>query len=775
MRNLSYISRRFIINSKTLTFSCIVSICIALILILSMANFSVSINKSYTENLHKEYGDFDMLLTYENYQDIPQEIVNDIKTINGVNKTAQGRTSDQLKIKSNSVYALGVEDNDMMKSRYHYNISLNDNVLVINTVLADILQCKAGDSFKISGVNIQVKEILKNGTLSNTRVAMAIMSLDTLVKLTGESSQANFLMIKAKKGVEINQLSNEILRIDSKLKPNIVEKDPFYKKSIESFTSFIIALILSVVIVVSLFLISIFRGFLYKYHHDMAILRAIGGKPKQIVEIFAYVAIFLSVLAGILGYFITYLMNKTIYSKVFSKMDFIDSKVKFYLLYSLGLTVLIIVIILFVLVFSMLKSAKVLPIVAIQQNEIAKIGKIKTKKQKIKRNNLNQFIKFIDRDLYIAVKMISAKMKENITIILTIMMIIVLSFVGSSLSNIIKANNSNYLKNQYLTDIVVSSSSFLSYSETMQIYENMKNGKDLKVSIVLTNGDKMTIGGQPISYLMADLAAMEGQGIIKNKIQDKNRLIISKELAKKLGVKVGDYIDVITPGKYKYDQNGFRLGFLEKPIKHKLGVSSIVSREKLYYRDAYVDIQLNDFLQDMMGMNCIYISGNLEIANNLLQDLKIKYPNIVWSNYNEMVANSNKAINQRYAMFEVVTGALVVVAGLGWFTSIRSIILSRKREYCILRIQGVSTRRLKKIISIQILLYLFAGIIGGVLIGSAFLFLILYREVKILTLLIDWRLTFVIVLYLLFLCLLLIPLVNKISSGKSVIRDFVKV
>ena len=55
------------------------------------------------------------------------------------------------------------------------------------------------------------------------------MSLATLVKLTGESSQANFLMIKAKKGVEINQLSNEILRIDSKLKPTIVEKDPIYK------------------------------------------------------------------------------------------------------------------------------------------------------------------------------------------------------------------------------------------------------------------------------------------------------------------------------------------------------------------------------------------------------------------------------------------------------------------------------------------------------------------------------------------------------------------
>jgi len=116
-----------------------------------------------------------------------------------------------------------------------------------------------------------------------------------------------------------------------------------------------------------------------------------------------------------------------------------------------------------------------------------------------------------------------------------------------------------------------------------------------------------------------------------------------------------------------------------------------------------------------------------------------------------------------------VTYFLILVAGIGWFNSMRNIIVSRRKDYHMMRIQGVVPRRMFKIISYQILIYLFTGIF----IGSIFGYLLLQGMIRIeggkSILHINWEVTRNITFYLLVLGVMLSPLIHKVSKEKIVV------
>ena len=286
MNRLYQVSLAFMKRSKALTFSCFISVFIAVVFIISMYNFSYNAKYSYKKSLKEAYGDYDMIVTYEKYGDIDEQIVESIANAKGVSKIASGRFENSVNIENNNVYAIGAIDSDIMKSRYNYTVDLNNDEIVINQVLANCLNKKAGESTNMGNYTLSISEIFEDKINSANSIPMAILTQDTLAKVTGTVNKTNFIMVKMKENSSASTVVNGIKLIDRKLETVIVEDDPIFKDVIESFSVYLNILSVIVLLISGLFVTSIFQNFMYKYNHGMLIIRAIGGTTFQIKYIF---------------------------------------------------------------------------------------------------------------------------------------------------------------------------------------------------------------------------------------------------------------------------------------------------------------------------------------------------------------------------------------------------------------------------------------------------------------------------------------------------------
>jgi putative ABC transport system permease protein len=770
MKRLLGISVQFLKRSKVLTLSCIFSVVTATVLILLLSNFSISMRQGYEKNTRETYGDYDLILNYDDYRDVESGLVDGIESVRGIKDIAIGRTSNLLMIDNNYVYGLGVIDSDIIKSRYHYTTSLDKNQVIINEVLKEVLQCEIGEDISILNKQIQVVEVIKDSELSSSRVPIAIVDMETLHNITGESNLPNFILVKLEDKVKVENIQKEIFFLEPKFKVTVLAEDDFYKNTISSYNTYITILIGAVLIVTILFLSSVFRGYFYKYQQDMAIIRAIGGKKKQVGFMYLLLGSIPSGVGCLLGYLISILLHHTVLNAIYANIFFKDIMISFSYMNSMFLALGIFLVILLSFCISVQKVTGVLPIQALYQNEMMLVGKRKTaklekskKKHKVgKRVSKN----ILPKDIFLSIRLLAAKMKENQLIVLTIIMLVVISFVGSSLSVIIKNNNGNYLKSQYLTNIMATTSNMLTYEESINIYNRVQKESEILSSIVLVNGEPLTINDSQATYALADIDAMKKQGIIGNHTTSKEQMILSDSMATKLGVEIGDSIQVVTPKVMERDAYGNAVGIKKYPTEHTLIVADIIEKEKLSYLDCYVDIAMDDFRQEYMGMRYLYVSGNLSKGKEVLEQIKEEYPSIIWSSYEDMLENSNEIIEERYEIFQFVTIVLIIIAGIGWFNSMRNMIMSRRRDYHIMRIQGVVPIRLCKIIGYQLIAYLMVGLGVGGLIGYGILQGLVLIEGSNRMIRLDFTTSAVMAIYLLVLGVLLAPLVYRISKEK---------
>lgn len=764
MKNLYQVSLAFMKRSKTLTFSCFISVFIAVVFIISMYNLSYNAEHSYKKTLREAYGDYDMIVTYENYGDIDEQTVENISKAKGISKIASGRFEDSVNIENNNVYVIGAVDNDMMKSRYNYSVDLSNDEIVINQVLEKTLNKRVGESINIGNYTLSISQVFADKINSANSIPMAILTQDTLAKVADTVNKANFIMVKMKENSSASEVVNRIKLIDRKLEILISEDDPVFKDIVESFSVFLNILSVIVLLISGLFVTSIFQNFMYKYNHGMLIIRAIGGTVSQIKYIFFILIIVINGIACGTGYIASIFLNRIVLNKLNQFLNLIDGEIKFSFIKSFFITLLIFIVLLCLLFFSLLKNQKLLPLQALVKNEISKSGR-KRKNKKIK----FPLYKLLGKNVFLAIKFIIPKMKENLYLTLTIMMIVLFSIVGASVNSVIQNNNSKYIDSQYLTDMVVTSSNQLNFEETLNIYEKLKQIDRINSSLLLINGPDTEVilddnAKRTMHYHVADIEQMKLQGILPNEITGENQVVLNSEFANDLNKNVGDTIIINTPVIYKYDKLGNKVAVLKESTPKNFVVCAVLQKAEMGLSDIFIDIKNEDFILPHMGMRNIYIDGDLDKAESELSKLKAVYPVLKWSNYQEAKEMSSKTLNDRFYLFEIVIGVLIIIAGIGWFNSMRNIIYSRKQEYSILRVQGVSVIRLQIIICIQILVYLILGVVLGILLGTLIVSGILYAEYNKFLVIINASTTLRITLFMFGLSILLYPSIRKVSK-----------
>ena len=765
MDNINKLSLTLMKRSKSFVFTCIFSICFSVFFINSVYNFSENAIHSYQRSMLEDYGDYDIAMTNPKYHNFDVDVLSQISMVEGVDTLSVGRFDLSVLVEEMDTYLVSVKDDDVMKSRYDYVSDISDHQIIINNILADTLSKEVGDIIVINSKELNVVEIIDDKSFYAGGLALAIISSDTYEAVMERDYHSNFAMIKLDEIIEPTQVIDQITEIDADLMMDVVEMDEAYQKNLISMKAYIIVLAVFVLIISTLFVVGIMCQFLYKYLHDVAIMRAIGGETTGIKKIFIRILGYVVGSACLLGYLLSILLNKIVLGYLNKELQLIKGSILFYFGQSFFISLSIFILIFLAVRISIYRSLKVLPIQALFDNEAKKVGKRKKRYTyfRLSFNNL------LWRDWFIARKFIGAKLKENILIILTIGLISAFALVGGCLHKLIQNNNSNYVKSQYLTDLVVTSARVMSLEETNEVRDILMQDQELLVSYYSVAQTKAQVivndkSFDSFDYRLATVDTMYHQHILTNKMNDKNLIVVSDEFAKELELKIGTKIVLGSPIEYKYDRYGFKTGIEKESKYYELEVGNILSKEKMSFVDLLIDISYEDFILPYSVLERMFVSGDEEKAIEQLSRLRVKYPGLKWTNYQEVLEYGEMVLKERFFLLELVIEFLVIIAGIGWYNSMRSIIISHKKKYMYLRIQGISRRRIIKIIVIQMFYYIISGVILGAALGFGVLYAFQIYESKELFRMIDMVLIQKVIIFLGILSILQYPAIKQVSS-----------
>jgi hypothetical protein len=367
------------------------------------------------------------------------------------------------------------------------------------------------------------------------------------------------------------------------------------------------------------------------------------------------------------------------------------------------------------------------------------------------------------KDLYISMQLIRSRLKENRLMIATISMLVAITILGANLSAIIKANGEKYYRELYLTEFVLTTSQTMSFEEGEKLYEDLQGAVSGPVSELYQASYPVTIGAESFQYGLADINALGRSEIIENKNYEADAIIVSKSFAKNIGCEEGDRICVTSPEIIARDADGNPLDSVEKEGKEfSFQVGFIGEDDLMQGNDLLIDTSQMDFVNDSVWLGSIYLDGDNEEIQDELSELKGKYPVIKWASYTDAIKTSEQKVNSRFSVLDVVVKILVLVAAIGWIHSLQNILVSRGRDYSIIRMLGVKRSRIAKILIYQIAIYILAGVLGGVLLGTVLLELFMCLEEHRLVFHLEYMgVVWVIGLMLTF-CVLLLPAINKI-------------
>lgn len=193
----------------------------------------------------------------------------------------------------------------------------------------------------------------------------------------------------------------------------------------------------------------------------------------------------------------------------------------------------------------------------------------------------------------------------------------------------------------------------------------------------------------------------------------KHRIILGKQLAKKLNVKIGDKIRLIMPNLHQKD------------------IINIFSNQKLFsvidtfFTNTEVDEYQLLINQEDASEMLHYPKGNVTAwrlwLNNPLniniKDKKILSSNMIWKDWREKKGELFQAIEMEKKMISLLLTLLSIVAIFNIVSALSLLVFEKKKEIAILMTYGMTKYQIIKIFILQSLILGMVGIFFGVLSG----------------------------------------------------------
>ncbi|MBU9673350.1 ABC transporter permease [Planococcus sp. CP5-4] len=773
MKSLNQLAFRLFRENKFLVFTSVMSIAIAVSLVLTMALFTVNAKQTLQDDLRKMYGDMDMALVYSDNNPVEdeQELVQLISDHPSTVAVSQALvTQTYVEPLGGDVYTLGIENDPIAKSRYKTSVDLTEDTVAITENLAGSLKLSVGDQIEIENDSFEISEILKNAEGTGIAPDMVIFALERAKLFHKDAApflknETTALMVKTAEETDLTAMANEVKKIQPELRVDIIEEDETAKNNLNSLTLFIGILSMLVLIVTAIMVISNFDLFIYKNKNQFAIMRALGAKTEQLSNIIRIQSTMITAAGALLGLAIAYAADQFLqpilgkwFSVALTQMPFA---------WEVAIPVLAIasLVIQLFLYIPVLKSSKILPLRMLQENEELDFKHTGMRKTAIKflwisslvsllfgvilaveenaraililvggflllaslflvlpmwlTKLLNVLIpvsgKLPSRNLLIALQNLKPHVKKNSFVILSISVVMIIAVFGSVMLSTVKQNNTDYINEQFPTSLVITSRIHQSEINPVKLSEEVRTEvQGAQVATVSTFGGAELLvddGTMSFDYTLGDLKALESANIIPEigKEDLASAAIISPLFAEKHNLQVGDSLKL---GIYSDEKQGA-----------EYVVTMVVSAVSDAIDDGEVlfDWQAKALNTSSTNFDKAYVNTYDESAAiDSLETLASMYPELMVNTHAASIEEASDMFVQRWAIFILVLIILIVSVMAGVLNTLVNNILSKRKEFAVLRTIGVRPIGIVKIIVSQISFYLLIGLVFGALCGLVF-------------------------------------------------------
>lgn len=776
IKSIKGVSLRFFHRNKFIAISSIISVILSVSLIITLAIFSINAKQTLHNEVKKMYGNMDLSVGYNPDQNkiVDRALLQRITNQPGIQSYSNVvLTHLSINHTYNDIYTVGVENDSLVKSKYHFHQDLSANEAMINKSLAEALKVRAGEKITIENETFKIKELLDNLDASGVAPDILLISRDDAKKFiaaeAGNLIEATYILIKAKKSENPIVLANDIRKVDRGLRIDLAEENEYLKTNLTSLQIFMTVLSVLMLFVTSLLIVANFEVFLYKYKNQFAIMRSLGATSKQMFNIVFIQSSLMVMVGAVLGFLLAFLSNQFIQNciqKWFAiHVDTMDFHPKLALLLTFSCFVLIEI---FMLIPAY-RSSKVLPLKIMQENERNDFANTKFRKvigysmiigglffilfgKLVVQGDTYQvfsvlfagilitfgiFVLFpiylapflhkllplirsiLGRTSFVSIKNVTPQVRKNTFVMLTISTLMIITIFGSTLMETIKKNQEQYLKNEYQTNIVVTSRlNYDSKLDPMEIKKQIVKLSGIKGASTVSTPTQLDLikadNYYSFDYFLGDLKELASQGLISKNIKfGKNQLIVSRNFAKKFKVKAGDTIRL---------GNFFEAEQKQKPIG-KARIAAIVDKLPLSF-DVMMDWS-SKYRNQHTALDRVFISSdNEKYTLKQLEALKMNYPELEINSYQQSLKKANKMFDQRLYIFYAVIAIMVVCVMVGVFNTLINNIHSKRKEFAILRTLSINKRGVIIVIMTQVILYILIGIALGSLAGTALTYVI---------------------------------------------------
>lgn len=757
MHTLRGMSLRLFRANYLVIITSIIGIMVATTLIVTMVTYSLNANETMNSSFRDLYGNADMLVGYEmeDTHILTESLIDQLSAQDEIEEVAEVAVSHLTLDEENlELYTIGVEYNDLTTSRFKYKEEIDESAVIINEGLATALGYNLGDNIAIEGEQYQVIEIMEDIKGTSEKPDLLIMHQNNVKSFLSPGEEATYLMLKGKEAFDLLEVVDNIKKMDDNFRVEVFEQDQVILSNFKTLNTFIIMLSILIAAVTALLVISNFEIILYKIKNQIAILRCIGATTKQVMRIIILNSIIINATGVLLGVILVVLGVHKMFTFAEEKLSLYPATDEINIIQIVLIALICFIIFQLFMFIPAYRSTKILPLKIMSENERLDFsggtGKLRFMKVLMiisvillvfgyvfsYKNDVSIVImlvgillllitlilslpilltkcisiiqpiieKTLGSESIIAIQNLLPQVKKNTFAIISISSLMVITVFGSTLLNTIQKNSETHLLNQFETPIVMENR--LSEASSLDPFEVSDeigkvpgvrgsyffNGLDLKYYLDENNENK------------GDINVAVTNGEIVRDIPD-DSIIVSAKFAKghklkqgdnmKVGVHTADLSDVILEGIYK-------IALVSDDLEE--GTDMIIGWTN----------PLNNY--STFSHMFIQTTNEMEALDNL-DDFRVKYPELKISSFNEAQAESFQMFLQRWSIFIIVIIVLVVSTLLGVFNSLLNMILSKRKEYAVLRSLGLTPRGIVKVILTQIILYVITGLILGTVIG----------------------------------------------------------
>ncbi|WP_456278675.1 FtsX-like permease family protein [Bacillus sp. AK128] len=737
-------------------------IAISICLIMTMSLYIWNANAQLQEEIHAVFGDADLTIGYNPEQEktISTALYNQLSSLDGIDMVSPVLIAQTTVEQMDSVYTLGVENDDLVKSRYHFSTDLKSNEIILSEGIAKVLQKNMGDQVLVQNTTFIIKEILP--TVKMAEETSFVLLQNSVVKewvpYADHETKGLFALIEADHPSEIGR---NIKQIDSNLRVDITNEYDFVKMNLQSLMIFIIVLSVFILIITGMLLLSTFQLLFYKLKEQLMVLRSLGASSNQIGKIINTQLSFIILLGVIMGTVVSLLVIKLGLPQLISFLSLPIARNDFPAILVLSIGFISFGILHLITRWQINKAMKLLPLQIESDNEDLQL-KLTTFRVmvisvmsfislfcfvtgQLQENSggkgplliifgslilcgvvllLTPFIlkallsitlqpirKLFGNEVYLASQQLLPQIKRNSTVVLSLIGLMVILIFGSSLLKSIQANEQEYIQKSYETPVILSNE-IEDQSITPTIMNEIEDLPSITYAYAKSNLSLIEFekDGNSFSsdYTTIDVDTYTKMNRIKQVHGDlTNGLIITSKFADENLLSVGDTLTIHLP-------------VISTSELVTAGTHQVVAiiPEPLNHADVYIDWSSTITKQEQPIINEIMVeTTDTKQTIAELQGILNKYPSFLLRDQDTMLKQAKEMFEQRWSLFVGVFIVLIGATCIGVIQSLLHTIYVKRSDYAVQRLVGLSPNGLIKLILTQVLSFVLYGLTIGTFLG----------------------------------------------------------